>query len=328
MPNVTKRLKNFAFTTIMRNFAPNINPKYKETMKYYIAENGQPAGPFEMQDLVKHGLNPDSQVWNEKMSGWTRAREVPELMSLLGIQQPVAAQPVQPLQPQSPYAPQQPQQSPYAPQQPQQPEQSPYAPQQPDQPEQSPYAPQQPEQPQQSPYAPQQSEPATTNKPQAEQTQGYGQQPSPYAQPQYQQPAQPQYQQPYGQQPYGQQPYGQQPYGQQPYGQQPYAPQSFPPKNWMTESIIFTVLSVICCCNPIALITGIVAIVNAGKVNGMFASGNVTGATESAKTAKMWALITLGILVVGAIISTIWLMSQPEFSNAINDASQGAFSDI
>jgi len=284
MPNVTKRLKNFAFTTIMRNFAPNINPKYKETMKYYIAENGQPAGPFEMQDLVKHGLNPDSQVWNEKMSGWTRAREVPELMSLLGIQQPVAAQPVQPLQPQSPYAPQQPEQSPYAPQQP---------------------------------------EPATTNKPQAEQTQGYGQQPSPYAQPQYQQPAQPQYQQPYGQQPYGQQPYG-----QQPYGQQPYAPQSFPPKNWMTESIIFTVLSVICCCNPIALITGIVAIVNAGKVNGMFASGNVTGATESAKTAKMWALITLGILVVGAIISTIWLVSQPEFSNAINDASQGAFSDI
>ena len=84
-------------------------------MKYYIAENGQPAGPFELKDLMQHGLTPNSQVWNEKMSGWTRASEVPELMTLLGL--PIAAQPIQPLQPV------QPQPSPYAPQQPQQPEQ-------------------------------------------------------------------------------------------------------------------------------------------------------------------------------------------------------------
>ena len=266
-------------------------------MKYYIAENGQPAGPFEMKDLMKHGLNPDSQVWNEKMSGWTRAREVPELMSMLGIQQPIAPQPVQPVQPSQPVQPQ----SPYAPQQ-QQPEQSPYAPKQ-QQPEQSPYAPQQ-QQPEQSP----------SNRPEATQQQGYGQQPSPYAQPQYQQPQQPQYQQ--------------QQYQQMPYGAQPYAPQGFPPKNWMTESIIFTVLSVVCCCNPIALITGIIAIVNAGKVNGMFQSGNTQGATESASTAKMWALITLGILVAGAIISTIFFVTNPEIRQAFQDGYENGYTGV
>ncbi len=278
-------------------------------MKYYIAENGQPAGPFEMKDLLKHGLNPDSQVWNEKMSGWTRAREVPELMSMLGIQQPIAPQPVQPVQPVQP-------QSPYAPQQ-QQPEQSPYAPKQ-QQPEQSPYAPQQ-QQPEQSPYAPQQQQPeqSPSNRPEATQQQGYGQQPSPYAQPQYQQPQQPQQPQ-----------YQQQQYQQMPYGAQPYAPQGFPPKNWMTESIIFTVLSVVCCCNPIALITGIIAIVNAGKVNGMFQSGNTQGATESASTAKMWALITLGILVAGAIISTIFFVTNPEIRQAFQDGYENGYTGV
>ena len=278
-------------------------------MKYYIAENGQPAGPFEMKDLMKHGLNPDSQVWNEKMSGWTRAREVPELMSMLGIQQPIAPQPVQPVQPSQPVQPQ----SPYAPQQ-QQPEQSPYAPKQ-QQPEQSPYAPKQ-QQPEQSPYAPQQQQPeqSPSNRPEATQQQGYGQQPSPYAQPQYQQPQQPQYQQ--------------QQYQQMPYSAQPYAPQSFPPKNWMTESIIFTVLSVVCCCNPIALNTGIIAIVNAGKVNGMFQSGNTQGATESASTAKMWALITLGILVAGAIISTIFFVTNPEIRQAFQDGYENGYTGV
>lgn len=274
-------------------------------MKYYIAENGQPAGPFEMKDLLEHGLNPNSQVWNEKMSGWTRASEVPELMSMLGLQQRVAPQPVQPVQPQPAQQPVQPQ-SPYAPQQTEQPQQSPYAPH-PDQTQQPAST-----QPESSPYAPKQSEPATSNGPQTTQQQGYGQQPSPYAQPQYQQ----QYQQ------------QQMPYGQQPYGAQQYAPQGFPPKNWMTESIIFTVLSVICCCNPIALITGIIAIVNAGKVNPQHQMGNTIGATESAKTAKMWALITLGILIVGAIISALTFALAPGVKEAFMDGYENGYNPV
>lgn len=234
-------------------------------MKYYIAENGQPAGPFETDELLNHGLTPNSQVWNENMSGWTRAGEVPELMALLqtSTQPDMGQQANIPQQPVSPYAPQQPMQQ-------------------------------------------QQQQPQGYNAPQ----QGYGQQPSPYAQPQYQQ--------------------QQQPYAQQvPYGQ-PYANpiQSFPPKNWMTESIILTVLSVICCCNPIALITGIIAIVNAGKVNSMHQHGDLSGATESAKSAKKWVLITLAILIIGTIASTIWMMSQPEMLQAFNEASNGAFSAV
>lgn len=278
-------------------------------MKYYIAENGQPAGPFELKELMQHGLTPNSQVWNEKMSGWTRASEVPELMTLLGM--PTAAQPVQPVQPV------QPQPSPYAPQQPQQPQSSPYAPQQP----------QQPQQPQPSPYEPKQPEAQTTNTP-SEQTvqQGYGQEPSPYAQPQYQQPQQPQYQQSQYQQPQYQQPQ-QFPQQQMPYGQQ-FAPNALPPKNWMTESVIFTIMSVLCCCNPIALITGIIAIVNAGKVNGLFQRGDTLGATEGAKQAKMWALITLGLLVLGVILSVVLVMVNPELKQAFMEGYENGYNPV
>lgn len=294
-------------------------------MKYYIAENGQPAGPFDLKDLMQHGLTPNSQVWNEKMTGWTRASEVPELMTLMGL--PIAAQPVQPVQPVQAV---QPQPSPYAPQQAQQPEQtqqSPYAPQQPES-----QATNTPEQPQQSSYAPQQQEydkPAQS--PEQPVQQGYGQQPSPYAQPQYEQPKQPyqqqQFQQPQQQQPQ-QQPYGQQyPQQQMPYGQQ-YVPNGFPPKNWMTESVIFTVLSVICCCNPIALITGIIACVNAGKVNGLFQRGDSLGAGESAKQAKMWALITLGLLILGTILSVVLVLANPELKEAFMNGYENGYNPV
>lgn len=290
-------------------------------MKYYIAENGQPAGPFELKDLMQHGLTPNSQVWNEKMSGWTRASEVPELMNLLGL--PIAAQPVQPAQPQQPI---QPQPSPYAPQQREQAEQSHYASQQSE--ATTATTPQQAET--QSTYAPQQQDYEQPQQPYEQPQQGYGQQPSPYAQPQYEQPQQPQqsysgpqqYQQP--QQPYGQQ-YPQQ---QMPYGAQQYAPNGFPPKNWMTESIIFTVLSVVCCCNPFALITGIIAIVNAGKVNGLFQRGDTMGAGESAKQAKMWALITLGLLILGAILSVVLVIANPELKEAFMEGYENGYNPV
>ena len=96
----------------------------------------------------------------------------------------------------------------------------------------------------------------------------------------------------------------------------------------MTESVIFTVLSVICCCNPIALITGIIAMVNAGKVNPQHQMGNITGATESAKTAKMWALITLGILIVGAIISVVTLVLSPGVKEAFMNGYENGYNPV
>ncbi len=55
-------------------------------MKYYIAENGQQAGPFEPNELLLHGLTVNSLVWCEGMPNWTSASQVPELMALLSGQ--------------------------------------------------------------------------------------------------------------------------------------------------------------------------------------------------------------------------------------------------
>ena len=55
-------------------------------MKYYIAENGQPVGPFEANELLAHGLTGNSLVWGEGMQGWTSASQVPELAALLSGQ--------------------------------------------------------------------------------------------------------------------------------------------------------------------------------------------------------------------------------------------------
>ena len=52
-------------------------------MRYYIAENGQPAGPFEPNELMAHGLTVNSLVWGEGMPNWTSASQVPELMAIL-----------------------------------------------------------------------------------------------------------------------------------------------------------------------------------------------------------------------------------------------------
>ena len=55
-------------------------------MKYYIAENGQQAGPYEPYELPLHGLTVNSLVWREGMANWTSASQVPELMALLSGQ--------------------------------------------------------------------------------------------------------------------------------------------------------------------------------------------------------------------------------------------------
>lgn len=111
-------------------------------MKYYIAQNGQPVGPFEPQELLQQGLTVNSQVWNESMTGWMAASQVPELASLLNQgaapqmppqmhpQQPPMQQPAQPQQyaqpqyqqPQPQYQQPQYQQPQYAYGQPQQPQ--------------------------------------------------------------------------------------------------------------------------------------------------------------------------------------------------------------
>ncbi|MBR1551071.1 MAG: CD225/dispanin family protein, partial [Muribaculaceae bacterium] len=135
-------------------------------------------------------------------------------------------------------------------------------------------------------------------------------------QPQQQQAYQPQ------QQPYQQgQPSGG--YAQPQYAQPQYA-QPLPaiPKNWMTESVLIVILSALCCCNPISLITGIVAIVNAGKVKSAYERGDMFTAQESSKSAKTWTLISLVIMLLSVVVGIVILMTSPAFMESISQAMQ------
>ena len=109
-----------------------------------------------------------------------------------------------------------------------------------------------------------------------------------------------------------QQPY-QQP--QQPQPQQPYYGSQMnvgvtggaltPPKNYMTEAIIVTVVSFLCCSSLISLILGIIAIVKANNVNTEFAKGNFTEANRNAVAAKkltIWAAVVAVLFVILIVI--------------------------
>ena len=56
-------------------------------MNYFIVDNGQQAGPYTIDELVKRGLNSDTLVWAEGMTDWTPAWQVEELKSYLYAQQ-------------------------------------------------------------------------------------------------------------------------------------------------------------------------------------------------------------------------------------------------
>ena len=64
------------------------------------------------------------------------------------------------------------------------------------------------------------------------------------------------------------------------------------PKTWLVESILVTLF----CCLPF----GIVGIVNAAKVNSLYASGNIEAAQQASATAAKWTKIgfIVGIVVI------------------------------
>jgi hypothetical protein len=60
-----------------------------------------------------------------------------------------------------------------------------------------------------------------------------------------------------------------------------------PPKSWLVESVLATLL----CCLPL----GIVGIVYAAKVNGLYQNGDVIGAQRASEQAKTWVLWSFGV---------------------------------
>ncbi len=126
---------------------------------------------------------------------------------------------------------------------------------------------------------------------------------------------------PYGQGNQGQPEYGQQQPGQygdqsQGYGAAPgYSPMpggggpvGTPPNNNLALAIITTVL----CCLPL----GVVAIIQASKVNGLWQAGDVAGAQEAADKAKKFSIYSAIAGVIFYVIYGILMLTVLKDSNA------------
>lgn len=51
-------------------------------MDYYIAKNGTHQGPYSINQLIEMGITKDTLVYNESLTGWTPAGNVPELAGI------------------------------------------------------------------------------------------------------------------------------------------------------------------------------------------------------------------------------------------------------
>lgn len=72
---------------------------------------------------------------------------------------------------------------------------------------------------------------------------------------------------------------------------------STPPDSYLAWAILTTVL----CCLPF----GVVAIINASKVNSLFAAGDYVGAQVASARAKKWSIVSA---VVYVVIVAAWLL--------------------
>ncbi|WCE04972.1 CD225/dispanin family protein [Pseudoxanthomonas sp. JBR18] len=86
-----------------------------------------------------------------------------------------------------------------------------------------------------------------------------------------------------------------------PYTPPPQAAAPGPIPNHLVWAIIATVFSLCLCCGIPGLITGIVAIVFAAKVNGLLAAGDFDGALRASKNAKTWAIVTTVLAAIGLL---------------------------
>lgn len=50
---------------------------------YYIFEQGEKKGPFELQELRERGIKPTTYIWMFGLDDWTEASEISELSDLL-----------------------------------------------------------------------------------------------------------------------------------------------------------------------------------------------------------------------------------------------------
>lgn len=68
-------------SSAMQPQAPQVPPPPPQT-QWYIFQNGQQLGPFNLNQLPQQGLTPQTHVWRTGLDGWKLVSEVPELASM------------------------------------------------------------------------------------------------------------------------------------------------------------------------------------------------------------------------------------------------------
>ena len=54
-------------------------------MNYFIIENGQQVGPLTIDQLRSKGITGGTNVWHEGMAQWGKAKDIPEIASILQL---------------------------------------------------------------------------------------------------------------------------------------------------------------------------------------------------------------------------------------------------
>jgi len=101
-----------------------------------------------------------------------------------------------------------------------------------------------------------------------------------------------------------------------------------PVPNYLVWAIIVTVLSLLLCCftciSIIGVPTGIVAIVFASQVNTKLNAGDLSGAQQASKNAKLWSWITSGILIAAVLVTLVFyvVVGPEEYMNYMEQVRQ------
>ncbi|GAA3743529.1 CD225/dispanin family protein [Salinactinospora qingdaonensis] len=119
---------------------------------------------------------------------------------------------------------------------------------------------------------------------------------------------------PPGQQPpggYGPPPGGYTPppggYGPPPPGYPGGQPPPGKPDNWLWAAIV-SIASLVLCCNPLALIFGVIALVFSLQVDSNWNAGNFAGAEDAANKAKIFGIIGVVLTVLSIFFWIAWFL--------------------